>query len=379
MKPGILSGGRLVVAIAVVVLAGGSIAFALYGAGGEPNTASPSATAKTFDTAADWKRIDPGGDCHCADGSKFPFWDRRADPTKVVLFLDGDGVCWDTTSCAFTSTDSEGENDSYGWNLQDDEEPVPSVGIFNPARADNPIAGYSVLFVGSCTGDAYLGNASKKYSSKLTVEHRGYVNGTAALDYLAQHYPKATQVVVIGKTAGSVAAPIYGGLVADRLPNAKVTVFGAQSGAWPDNRDFNTKILDATWGAYHAMPDWAVKGLTVRDWGVPKLWIQAGRHNPSLVLARFDYAFDPAAAKEVTKWMDGNPPNLLAVTDANEAAIEAAGVNLHSYTAPGKKHGLFEFDTFYTIKVNDVRLVDWLKALITGKPMDDVHCDKCDQ
>jgi hypothetical protein len=85
------------------------------------------------------------------------------------------------------------------------------------------------------------------------------------------------------------------------------------------------------------------------------------------------------ASKEVTKWMAGKPPNLLAVTDANEAAIEAAGVNLHSYTAPGKDHGLFEFDTFYTIEVNGVRLVDWLKALITAKPLDDVHCDKCEQ
>jgi len=59
-------------------------------------------------------------------------------------------------------------------------------------------------------------------------------------------------------------------------------------------------------------------------------------------------------------------------------AIEAAGVSLHSFTAPGAGHGIFEFDSFYDLRVNGVRLVDWLHALITGRPRGDVHCDKCD-
>jgi hypothetical protein len=92
--------------------------------------------------------------------------------------------------------------------------------------------------------------------------------------------------VVIGKTAGSIAAPIYGGLAADLLPDAQITVFGAQSGAWPNNPDFNAAILQGRWGAYDNMPDWEVnKGLTARDWGVPRFWTQAGLHDPDLVLA----------------------------------------------------------------------------------------------
>ena len=121
----------------------------------------------------------------------------------------------------------------------------------------------------------------------------------------AEHYPGAPQVVVVGKTAGSVAAPIYGGLVADRLPRAKVVVFGAQSGAWPDDPDFNASILDGRWNAYRAVPAWATAGLGAAEWAVPRFWIQAGRHRPQLVLARFDYAYDPHAASEVTRWMPG--------------------------------------------------------------------------
>ena len=44
---------------------------------------------------------------------------------------------------------------------------------------------------------------------ELTVEHNGYVNGTAALGYLAEHYPDATQVVVVGKSNGAIAAPLH--------------------------------------------------------------------------------------------------------------------------------------------------------------------------
>jgi hypothetical protein len=179
----------------------------------------------------------------------------------------------------------------------------------------------------------------------------------------------------VGKTAGSVAAPLYGGLVADLLPGARVTVFGAQSGAWPNHPDFNAGILDARWGAYATMPGWAVDGLAVRDWGVARFWIQAARHNPKLVLGRFDFAFDPHAASELTRWADGN--TTLAVITANDAAIQAAGVRLHSYTAPGDDHGLFEFGKFYTIKVGGVRLVDWIDDLIGTAPPADVRCGPC--
>jgi hypothetical protein len=68
---------------------------------------------------------------------------------------------------------------------------------------------------------------------------------------------------------------------------------------------------------------------------------------------------------------------LVDLIDANEAAIEGAGVVQHSYTAPGDGHGILEFETFYTMEVNGVKLVDWLEALIDGKLLDDVHCEKC--
>jgi hypothetical protein len=340
---------------------------------GAITTTTPATTTPPGDRK--WTKVSPGGDCKCADGSEFAFFERRADPTKVVFYLDGGGACFDAETCAFTGF-TPGEDALYDWNIRG-ENPAREDGIFDFARADNPFLDYSFVYVPLCTGDAHLGNVTRKYSRRLTVEHKGFVNGTAALTHLSQNYPGAAQVVVVGKTAGSVAAPVYGGLVADLLPDAQVTVFGAQSGHTPDNPELNAKFLGELWGAYDNMPDWDVnEGLTPRDWGPPRFWAQVGLHDPDIVLARFDYAYDRSAA-DGAESLGLDPSSLLAVIDANEKTIEQAGVTLHSYTAPGNGHGILEWPRFYELGVNGERLVDWVRRLINGEPVDDVHCQRC--
>jgi hypothetical protein len=325
---------------------------------------------------SEWDKVVPGGDCMCADGSEFAFWERRSDPTKVVFYLDGGGGCYDAASCAFTGLSAGGGEASYDWSIYG-EDPAEEGGIFNFARADNPFVDHSFIYVPSCTGDSHLGDSTREYSPELTVEHNGFVNGTAALSYLAEHYPNAAKVVVVGKVDGSVAAPLYGGLVSDLLPDAHVTVFGADSGHIPDDPDLNAGLAEL-WGAYDNLPDWEVnEAFSARDWGPRRLWIQAGLHDPDIVLARFDFAYDAEAA-EGAESLGLDPAELLAAIDANEAAIEAAGVVQHSYTAPGNGHTILENETFYEVEVNDVTLVDWVDALISGEPLDDVHCDQCE-
>jgi hypothetical protein len=343
-------------------------------------SAGQAETSEPVDAGTDdstWEQVVPGGDCECADGSEFAFWARNADPTKVVFFLDGGGACFDATTCAFTRGPGGG-SENYDWSIFG-EDPAREGGIFDFSRADNPFLDYSFIYVPACTGDVHLGDVTRQYAPALTVEHNGFVNGTAALGYLAERYPEAAEVVVIGKTDGSIAAPVYGGLVADLLPDAEVTVFGAQSGHIPDDPDLNAEVLGELWGAYDNMPDWEVNdGLTSRDWGPPRFWIQAGLHDPDTVLARFDFAYDRSAA-EGAETIGLDPSQLLASIDANEAAIEDAGVVLHSYTAPGHDHGILEWPKFYELEVNGVRLVDWVAALIAGEPLDDVHCTECEE
>jgi hypothetical protein len=77
-------------------------------------------------------------------------------------------------------------------------------------------------------------------------------------------------------------------------------------------------------------PSWEVnEGLTARDWGVPRLWIQAGLHHTDIVMARFDFAYDPNNAARALAALGIDEPTL-EIIDANEADIEAAGAGLHS-------------------------------------------------
>ena len=371
----LLHANRKALVAVLLLLAALAVALGACGDDDENVPATPRAPSPTTPPSGHtWKKIIPGGDCECADGSEFAFWERRADPSKVVFFLDGGGVCFEAATCAFTRS-SGGGPEGYDWSTWGDD-PAREDGIFNFARADNPFRDYSFVYVPSCTGDAHLGDATRKYSSELTVQHKGFVNGTAAVSFLSERYPDAAQVVVVGKSVGSVAAPVYGGLVADRLLDSQVTVFGAQSGHVPDEPDLNARLFGELWGAYDHMPDWEVEGLTARQWGAPRFWVQAGRHDAGIVLARFDYAYDREAA-DGAKSIGLDPSKLLAVIDANDAAIERAGVILHSYTAPGDGHGILEWPRFYSMEVRGEKLVDWVARLVEGKPAHDVHCKKC--
>ncbi len=231
---------------------------------------------ETVATDAVWEKVVPGGDCACADGTEFNFWVREADPARVVLFLEGGGACFDPTSCAFT----EEESTTYDWNISPDDEPSSKGGIVAFDNPDNPFADYSFVYVPYCTGDVHLGDVTREYSPELTVEHVGMVNGTAALSYLAENFADAEQVVVVGESAGSIASPVYAGLVSDLLPDAQVTVYADGSGAYPDDPDLNAG-LGGLWGTFETMPDWEVnEGLTPQDWGIPRFWVQAGLHDP---------------------------------------------------------------------------------------------------
>jgi Pectinacetylesterase len=326
------------------------------GAGAKTVTATTAAPG-----AHGWERIVPGGDCQCSDGSEFSFWAREADPKKVVLYLQGGGACFSAKTCA-------GGKEFYEPRV--DAGPAWEGGIFDLKDERNPFAGYSFVYVPYCTGDVHIGNTTRKYADGLTIHHKGYVNGTAALDHLVAAFPGATDVVVIGESAGSIAAPLYAGLASDRLPDARITALAEGSGSYPDVPRANEII--AGWGTGH-LPAWPENaGLSARQWSFPGLFIRSGRHDPKIVFARHDHAYD----EQQKFWypVAGIPEkDLLSLIDRNETQIEDAGVNLLSYTAPGHEHTVLSEGQFYTEQVNRRRLVDWVTRLVEGKPVQDVH------
>lgn len=354
-------------AVPLLVLA--ALVATLVGCGGSDDagaaaTTAPATGASPVDQV--WKRVVPGGDCRCSDGSEFSFWVREANPAKAVLYLQDGGACFSADTCA-------SQRDLY--NPTVNEGPAGEGGVFDFADNRNPFVDHSVVYVPYCTGDVHIGNTTTKYAPGLTVQHKGYINGTAALDYLAASFPDATDVVVVGESAGSIAAPFYAGLVSDRLPDARITVLADGSGAYPEVSAINRLI--AAWGFGSAIPPWPeTAGMTAAQWSFPGFFIQSGRHDPKIVFARHDYAYDDEQNSRLSL-VDIPTGDLLGRIDANEAQIEDAGVNLLSYIAPGDEHTVLSDGLFYTEEVNGEKLVDWVTRLIEGRPVDDVHCHEC--
>jgi hypothetical protein len=125
-------------------------------------TTAPTTTAPTGDQG--WERVVPGGDCQCSDGSEFNFWVRKANPTKVVLYLQDGGACFSAETCA---------PDSGVYQTKVSEGPTGEGGIFDFADQRNPFADYSVVYVPYCTGDVHIGNT--------TTTLRGFKTSVPAL------------------------------------------------------------------------------------------------------------------------------------------------------------------------------------------------------
>ena len=320
----------------------------------------------------EWTPFDGGPLATCADGSSVSYLERAGDPERVVLYFEGGGGCFSAETCAF-----DGPRKSYVSDSSFGAEDLAARGgLFDLSNPENPLAEHSFVYVPYCTGDVHLGTATRDYGDGLVVEHRGAINAQVALDHLVERFPEASEVIVTGVSAGSVPTPLYAALVADRLPEARIVTLGDGSGGYPDDPVLNA-VVGGLWGTMDAVPDWPeVAELTVRDWSIPGLYVRAGEHAPQITFGRFDFAYDEAQAF-YGELAGVGADDLLTLIDENDANIEAAGVPLASFTAPGSEHTILWRDELYQLEVEGVRLIDWISQLLTGDRPADVRCQDC--
>lgn len=319
-------------------------------------------------TVGEWRAIPGGDDCRCSDGSAFELWERPADPAKVVLYFQGGGACFSAATCGPDSR-------TFTRNLTIGAAPNFR-GIFDDTNPENPLAGHSIVYVPYCTGDVHLGDRVTEYSDTVTIDHNGFANARRGLDTVLANYPGVEQLVVAGASAGSIPTPMFAGLAADVLTDTEIITFGDSSAAYTDPWGSNARI-DARWGVLENLPDWpANDGLTTEDWSFPGLYIQAGTQHPDITFARFDHAYDQVQVF-FTALAGVQADDLAAFIDRTEADIEAAGVAVASYVAPGDAHTILMDDEFYAMEVEGVRLVDFLATLVAGNVPADVRCTEC--
>jgi hypothetical protein len=184
-------------------------------------------------------------------------------------------------------------------------------------------------------------------------------------------------VFVTGSSAGGIPAPLFGGLVSDRLRDAEVAVLADASGGYQSVPAINSAI-GSLWGTGEHIPEWPeTAGLTPEDYGVPDLFVFAGRHDPDIRFARYDNAWDEVQRSfgDATGMGDVRLPEVL---DRNEELVESAGVDLATYVAPGDDHTILLEPDLYELDVEGVSLLDWLTRFVAGEKPDDVECVDCE-
>lgn len=346
--------------------------------------ADTGGTAAAAPAAAEieWQKVTAPDECECSDGSEFHYWQHEGDPTEVLFVLEGGGACFSAETCGDPATATSKQDlasdlpDQPGFSSGGTVVPA-SQGLVDVANPDNPLAGYSVVYVPYCTGDLHLGSATHDYGDGVVVEHKGRTNATAALEGMAQAFPDAEEVVVLGFSAGSAGAPLYGGLAHDLLPGADITVIADASGAYPGD-ELVTSVIGGLWGIFDDLPAWPESaGQPLTAWSLPGLFVQAGRHVPGIALATINTS-DDEVQRRFSDLIGFAGTPLLDLIDANDAFIEDAGVEVSSWVGPGELHvSTASDDDLYGSEVGGTELVDWVGDLLAGDDVADVRCADC--
>jgi len=316
--------------------------------------------------ADQWERIEAPADCMCADGAPWAYFVREASPTKVVFFLDGGGACFSAETCAPGGGQFK---EAIGYENGFSE----ANGVFDFDNPENPLADHSMVFVPYCTGDVHAGNITKDYGNGVVVEHKGFVNGSTALNALAELFPDVEELVVAGVSAGSFPSAIYAGLATELLPNADIKVIADGSGAIPDAMG----LVSSNWDVLGAVPDWPEFEGATYDVVTPSWTFEiAASRDPSIAFARHDYAFDSVLAGYAA--LAGVPADdLVSVMRTNEQRVEAAGASVATWIAPGSDHTILQKPNLYTQTLGETRFIDWLRAFLAGESPQDVICTNC--
>jgi len=345
--------------------------------------------APLADLTEGWNTITPGGSTTCSDGSPFRFFVRKADSTRLVFYLQGGGSCWNAETCdprsrrTYTRTAIEEIRPPSG--AAPDEGALHGIAAFN--HPENPFADHSFVFVPYCTGDVHIGDRDTVYevpateeepARQVTIHHRGYTNGRAALDWTYEHFPGPETVFITGSSAGSIPSPVYARHFAENYPDARVTALGDGAGGY---RDLTGARPHESWGTLAALSHFEnMNEVDSDNFSFEALYIQAAKAHPEATFTRYDTAEDDVQIRFLEIAGADVSGGLQPLLDANEADIDAAlegQDNYRSYIAAGELHTIMLRPQFYTYESDGVKIRDWVASLAAGEAVDDVHCGDC--
>ena len=325
-----------------------------------------------------WNVIEAGGDTVCSDGSPYNFYVRPGSTEKLMVYFQGGGACWTGATC------DPDLKPSYYINLEK-ADPRRYGGIFQFENPDNPVKDHSVVYAPYCTGDVHIGDAVESYEAPqveahaahpVTVQHKGYVNTDAVLNWTYTHFPKPTEIFVAGSSAGSIPSPYFAMRIADQYPDARISQLGDASGGYRVDEG-TTVYPHESWNTLkrlRQLPEF--EDMDMASFNYESLYIAASNHHPEITFAQFDTAED-ATQKFFLSLGGQEQETLLPQLQQNQADIRKEVSNFYSYIAGGDMHTILVRPEFYAYHVNGVLVYDLVTKLVNGEPLTDVYCGDC--
>lgn len=178
--------------------------------------------------ANQWTWVDVPGS-RCANGTPTGFAINRAsdDSSRVLIFLQGGGACWDGATCLGPVSTSFYVATGYGRNeFTLDVLRVPMLPL-QRANPLNPFRGMNLVYVPYCTGDVHGGERVARYSflgRTQDFHHMGARNLRLILSRLVSTFPGARRVWLAGVSAGGFGASLNMERAQRAFPNARVDV-----------------------------------------------------------------------------------------------------------------------------------------------------------
>jgi len=325
-----------------------------------------------------WVEVATGGETSCSRGTPYSFFVNGGDADKLVIDFRGGGACWNDFTCAVADQTFSAEVDDFAsWSKALDTNEGGFGGIYDTDRKDYPFAGFTVVHIPYCTGDIHWGDNTVEYNTGA-INHRGFVNASAVLDWVYERYPNPSQILVTGCSAGAYGAILHSAFIAEHYPNARVATLSDSGAGIITDTFFEDSFPN--WNALENLPP-NVPRLTKDPAELTSADVYAGVPNayPNQRFAHYSSNYDAdqtffftAMGGEASEW-----PGLMR---ARMEEVRADADNFRYYIAPGPMHCITPYDFMYQ-RSGETPFIAWLDQLVFGDDLpSDVACEgaECD-
>ncbi len=307
----------------------------------------------------------------CADGRPSGVGVRAVeDSAGLVIYFKGGGACFNASSCGLTAPLMITGPEAI------DENPD---GVLDFLAADNPLAGYDIVYFPYCTGDVHGGSAPATAipGREETWDFVGHGNVLAALDRLAPTFPAASRLVVLGTSAGGLGALLSFPSIVLGWPTAETFLLDDSGMIFRD--DYLAPCLQQqmrdTWGLAPALPQDCPECTTADGGGLAQYFVYLADHHPDVhfgliassrdLIVRIFFGYGNDECQPGGGLPDLGEQRLMEALD--DLRAEVLVDRFATYVVDSDVHVWTTSPEFYTVESGGVALRAWFDDFLAGE------------